>query len=522
MTTIAGAAPAPAAQPLTPESFEALSGLHFGFRAADVSEAELAGLPQSFPDGQPGDMTMAEGSGGYRDEIGIVTKSAARWAITFDPRAEANMIANARSSKWFPIHVEDPVHGGPVRFDLNPYKSISSSIKGDFAVKPDVVGNKAIGVDPAHEPHMLYFYALLMRARGQDTEFRWALQEMKYWCAYNYLKMTDNGRGFAKGILSPLASQPRASAWGLAALFELYHVLPKDDPWYPSVKYSVEQNILFLDGNFRVGDYDNSAFKPYYDRPTGSLRNKLGLMQAPDSAYGEIASGKPLMIGAFQAGYQADVILFGHRLDLDLDPPAKAAFDALATFVARWPVLLFGPANTPGSYDWRRAGEYDMAVGTLTPTGPAYFDNGGQVLAANYGHLPPLPDDHVFRYHGGNNAAEGIATGFVEDVLPALSMAVDLKADGAEAAYARAASATQWSGGTSYQFSMLPNGRYFHAIADAAKTKPPAVQPVRKKSAPVGMGSPASGNHAAPAPVMDRKTVGLPPAPTFKSPSMAP
>ena len=466
----AAVAPARLAPPtsLTPESFEALSGLHFGFRAADVPEAELASLPPSFPDGQPGDMIMDEGTGGYRDEIGIVTKSAARWAITFDARAEANMIANARSSKWFPIHVEDPVHGGPVRFDLNPYKSKASSIKGDYAVKPDLVGNKAIHVDPAHEPHMLYFYALLMRARRADpkadAEFRWALQEMKYWCAYNYLAMTDNGRGFAKGILNPLASQPRASAWGLAALFQLFHVLPKDDPWYPSVKYSVEQNILFLDGNFRLGTYDNSAFKPYYDRPTGSVRNTLGLVQAPDSAY---ADGKRLMIGAFQAGFQADVILFGQRLDLDLDPPVKAAFRDLALFVARWPVLLFGAANTRGSYDWRRAGEYAMAVGTLTPAGPVYFDNGGQVLAANDGHLPPLPDDHAFRNHGGNQPAEGIATGFVEDILPALAMAVDLEAEGAEVAYARAASATQWPGGTSYQFSVLPRGRWFREAVEA-------------------------------------------------------
>ena len=416
-----------------------------------------------------------------------------------------------------------------MRFDLNPYKSLASSIKGDYAVRPDAVGNKAIGVDPAHEPHMLYFYALLMRARGNDPEFRWALQEMKYWCAFNYLKMTDNGRGFAKGILSPLASQPRASAWGLAALFQLYHVLPKDDPWYPSVKVSVEQNILFLDGNFRLGNYDNSAFKPYYDRPTGSVKNRLGLIQAPDSAYGEIAPGKPLMIGAFQAGYQADVILFGHRLGLDLDPPAKAAFDELALFVARWPVLMFGAADTPGSYDWRRAGEYAMAVGTLTPAGPAYFDDGGQVLAANYARLPPLPDDHAFRDHGTNAAAGGIATSFIEDILPALAMAVDLKADGAEAAYARAASATQWSGGTSYQFSMLPRGRYFRAAGDAPKVTTQGLKavakPVAKRAAASTVKAPSSSatnGGAAPPPVASRKAVALPPAPTFKSPDLVP
>ena len=435
-----------------------------------MPEAELAALPQSFPDGQPGDMTMDEQGGGYRDEIGMVTKSAARWAITFDRRAEANMIANARSSKWFPIHGQDPVHGGPVRFDLNPYKSFASSTRGDTAVKPDAVGNKAIHVDTAHEPHMLYFYALLMRARGNDAEFRWAVEEMKYWCAFNYLAMTDNGRGFAKGIFNPFATQPRASAWSLAALFQLYRVLPKDDPWYPSVKHSVEENIVFLDDNFRLGVHDNAPFKPYYDWPSRAFKNSLGLLQGRDANYGNGADGKRQMIGAFQQAFQSQVILWAYGLDLDLDEPAKTAFRNLAHFVARWPVLLFGPAGTPGAYDWRRAGQYSVAVGTLRADGLwDYFANGGEVLEANYGRLPPLPDDRAFRGHDTNAPLDSIATTFVDNIVPALSLAVDLGAEGAAAAYARAESATQWRGGSAYQFAILPKGRYFRPGGGAKK-----------------------------------------------------
>ncbi len=451
-----------AAEPLTPETFEKLSGLHFGYRPGDVPESELASLPSSFPDGQPGDMTMYEPTGGYRDEIGLVTKSAARWAITFDKRAEANMIANAKSSKWFPIHQQDPVHGGPVRFDLNPYKSVVSSSKGDTALKPDPVGNPRIVVDSAHEPHFLYFYALLMRARGDDQAFRWALEEMKYWCAWNYVHMTDNGRGFSKGIFSPIATQPRGAAWSLAALFQLYHVLPKDDPWYPSVKASVEQNILFLDGNYRRGIYDNGPFKPYYDWPASAFKNELGLLQGRDTAYGEGFDGKRQMIGAFQAAFQTQVVLFGYGLDLDLGEPAKSAFHDLALFVARWPVILFGPPHTPGAYDWRRAGEYSMAVGTMRADGLwDYFTNGGQLLDANYGRLPPLPDDRLFRQHDENGALDSIATSFVDNLVPALGLAVDLGAPGAAEAYARAESAAQWPRGGAYQFAILPKGRYF-------------------------------------------------------------
>jgi hypothetical protein len=428
-------AAAPSPEALTPQSFEKLSGIHFGFRPADVPEAELAKLPQSFPDGQPGDMVMDEAGGGYRDEIGLVTASSARWAITFDKRAEANMIANAKASKWFPIHVEDPVRGGPVRFDLNPYKSLNASIKGDMNVKPDTIGNHAIHVDVAHEPHMLYFYALLMRARGNDAEFRWALQEMKYWCAWNFLNNTDHGRGFGKGIMNPVSNQPRGAAWQLAALFQLYRVLPKDDPWYPSVKYSIEQNIIFLDGNYRLGTYDNSAFTPYYDLPKGFLKNKLGLMQGPASPYGRGADGKTGVIPAFQAGFQAEVILFGYGLDLDLNSEA-------------------------------RAGEYAMSIGTYGPNDSfAFVNDSGELYEANYGRSPPLPDDKVFRNHDDNRPLEGIATSFIENIVPALSMAVDMGAEGAAEAYARAESATQWSGGTSYQFGILPKGKYFRAAS---------------------------------------------------------
>lgn len=458
-------------EPLTPESFEALSGLHFGFRASDVSEAELASLPQSFPDGQPGDMTMQEPAGGYRDEIGIVTRSAARWAITFDKRAEANMIANAKSSKWFPIHLDDPVHGGPVRFDLNPHKSVVNSSTGDIAVKPDPVGNRAIIVDAAHEPHFLYFYALLMRERGNEAEFRWAVQEMKYWCAWNYLHMPDTGRGYGKGIFSPFATQVRAAAWSLCALFQLFHVLPKDDPWYPSVKYAVEQNILFLDGNFRLGTYDNSANKPYYDIPKGSLKNKLGLLVAREREYGGGRDGKQVMIAGFQAGFMAQVVLFGYRLNFDLNDEAGTAYKNLATFTARWPVMLFGPANTSGAYDWRRAGEYAMSVGVVRADDTSnMFEDGGAVYAANYGSFPPLAEDKAFRDHDQDRFAESIATSFLDSILPALGMAVDLGAEGASAAFARAESSTLWHAGGAYQFSMLPRGKFYRPAPKGAVT----------------------------------------------------
>jgi hypothetical protein len=206
--------------------------------------------------------------------------------------------------------------------------------------------------------------------------------------------------------------------------------------------------------------------------PKGWLKNALGLVQGPANEYGRGADGKSVMASAFQAAFQAQVILFGYRLDLDLNDEAKAAFRNLATFVARWPVILFGPAGTKDAYDWRHAGEYAMVVGTFQPAGmPVYFDSGGALYQANYGSLPPLPDDRSFRLHGESRPIDAVATGFVDNIVPALSMAVDLGADGAAAAYARAASAVQWPGGGAYQFAILPKGRYYREAAPTSAAR---------------------------------------------------
>ena len=123
-STPSAAARVPA--PVTREAYEAITKLHPGYHA--VPENVLAALPASYPDGTPGEMTYYEPTTGYRDEIGIRAKSSQLWAISMDPRARANMIANAHASKWFPIHFSAPGEPGkPVRPWLYPNKSLTAS-----------------------------------------------------------------------------------------------------------------------------------------------------------------------------------------------------------------------------------------------------------------------------------------------------------------------------------------------------------------------------------------------------------
>lgn len=465
----AATAVAPARQAVTREAYEAMTKLHPGYRA--VPEAVLAALPASYPDGIPGEMTYYEPTTGYRDEIGIRAKSAQLWAISMDPRARANMIANAHASKWFPIHVSAPGEPGqPTRPWRYPNKSITASTTNDMAVLPDTVGNPKIVVDIPHEPQFLFDFTMLMKLEGNAQEYAWGLNEMKYWVAYNYLKMVDNQRGFAKGIFHPGsgAVTPRGAAWQARSLFMLALVLPENDEWRPWVVRSIEENILFLDGVFRTGDYDLRGPKGdlfgYQSWAKGAYRNDFGFMAPNNNGYGLGADGKTAYLGQFQSAFQAQVWLWGYRLGIPLRPEVQKTFDTFARWVAKFPIMMFGKPDDAASYDYRRAGPYALAVGKLVDGGQgvAFFKTPAEFYAANTVGLPALPkDDRSFR-DGAVEAGE-FGGRWVDMLVPALSMAVDIGVPGAADGYARLKAAKQFKLGGSWPFCYLPNGEYYDA-----------------------------------------------------------
>lgn len=458
-----------ARQAFTREAYEAITKLHPGYHA--VPEAVLAALPASYPDGTPGEMTYYEPMTGYRDEIGIRAKSAQLWAISMDPRARANMIANARASRWFPIHVSAPAEPGqPTRPWRYPHKSITSSTTNDLAVLPDTVGNPKIKVDIPHEPQFLFDFTLSMKLEGNAQEYAWGLNEMKYWVAYNYLKMVDNQRGFTKGIFHPGsgAVTPRGSAWMARSLFMLALVLPENDEWRPWVIQSIEENILFLDGVFRTGDYDLKGPRGdlfgYGSWEKGAYRNDFGFMSPHNAGYGVGTDGRTAYLGAFQSAFQAQVWLWGYRLGLPLRPEVQKTFDTFTRWVAKFPIMMFGKTDDPASYDYRRAGPYALAVGKIgkDEQSVAFFKTPAEFFAANSVGLPPLPaDDHSFR-DGAVEAGE-FGGRWVDMMVPGLTMAVEIGVPGAADGYARLKASRQFKLGGSWPFCYLPSGEYYDA-----------------------------------------------------------
>jgi len=475
-TPPASTAAARVSTPVTREAYEAITKLHPGYHA--VPENVLAALPASYPDGTPGEMTYYEPTGGYRDEIGIRAKSSQLWAISMDPRARANMIANAHASKWFPIHVSAPGEPGtPVRPWLYPNKSLTSSTTNDMALLPDTVGNPKIIVDIPHEPQFLFDFTLLMKLEGNAQEYAWGLNEMKYWVAYNYLKMVDNQRGFTKGIFLPGsgAVTPRGAAWQARSLFMLALVLPDNDAWRPWVIRSIEENILFLDGVFRTGDYDLKGPRGdlfgYGSVEKGAYRNDFGLMAPSNAGYGTGVDGHTAYVGQFQSAFQAQVWLWGYRLGLPLRPEVQKTFDVFARWVAKFPIMMFGKPDDPASYDYRRAGPYVLAVGKVRQdgVGVAFFKTPAEFYAANTVGLAPLPpDDHSFR-DGAVEAGE-FGGRYVDMLVPALTMAVEIGVPGAADGYARLKASKQFRLGGSYPFCYLPQGEYYDAPSTRAAT----------------------------------------------------
>lgn len=476
--------PAPSPPPtLTPATFTTLSGLHFGFHPNEVLEAELASIRTDLPVSTADivDCAAYMPGTGARPDLGVVTLPSARWAVCMDSRARANMVSNAKASANFPMHWTSS--GLPARFDLLPDASDSDLTPDPLGPTAPPSSNNPAGVtlDFAHDPHLLYFYALLMQAEGNTDEFQWALTEMKFWTAAHYLKMPPNMRGHSKAIFS-FQQQVRQAAWGLAHLFQTYIVMPDDDAYKPSYLTSIQENIKFYNGVFNpaaAAEYDLSSFAPNYNQPTSWFRNNLGAMagQSNPEGYGYGDSGNAIIAGGFQLGFITTVWLWAYKMFLKgkipgLSSDVQLQFHQLAAWTAKWPIGLFGAKNTAGQHDFRRAGYYTVLLGdgyvdNAGRGGLNYYPDFGALHSANQDFWGALPDDNILRHHDSNDPEETLGYSYFENVYPALSLACDCwvlapteyKAAYAPAvaAYARLTNATIWNAaGSTYHFGILP------------------------------------------------------------------
>lgn len=477
---------------------EAEAGFHIGLRGID--ERTLASMPVDREDG-PGNVVTDGGAGGYRPEIGLVTgDQVAMLASDFDPRAVASVTRTALNAKNWPMHVRVKATGQLAK----PWQMPDAWLDGGPTLT--VTPASSWQHDTAHQPHRFFVLMLYLRKKGDAASmatYRTLLEEMRAEVYKTFFQAPPQSRGLRNdrgaGVIMPQAGayQPRGAAWVLASLVQFFVLLPKNDEAYPWVRRAVEQNARFLRASFIDGSWDYTANAPSYDAVVGSLKNDLvffspGLGQG----YGDKAEVGERAIGSgFQQAFQCGVYLWIAGLDLDVSAQAKADIDAVAAGAAKYLVTLFGPADTKGAFDYRRAGLYVIATGHWAKDAQGRFYNAfaktpGELFALQ--NQPPLgPDDFSFRYgsqENPNRELGGFEASYVSNLMWGLAFAVDQRRPGAAEAWERVRRSKQYRVSVPVlPFAYAPKGEYFPASppgrtgATSAADAPPVGE--RKASA---------------------------------------
>ncbi len=145
----------------------------------------------------------------------------------------------------------------------------------------------------------------------------------------------------------------------------------------------------------------------------------------------------------------------------------------LALWTGRFATMMFGKPNDPASYDYRDADRYLLAVGKFRvsqgvpvtdahPRAIAFFRTAAE-FHAELKSLPPLPpDDHLIRGNNSTREASGFAGSFADDLVPALTEAVEAGTPGAAEAFGRLEASRQYRDvGGDLAFAYLPKGKQY-------------------------------------------------------------
>ncbi len=487
-----------AATPLTRQSYADLVKLNPGYPADAIPRATLDRLTDHETPGTPGEMTNDESGTGFRPEIGARAYAAQVWATTFDPKARAHMLAEADLSKRsFPIHdtlvgagtaPPKPWLWSPGKYDGRPFQRV-----------PDPLHATGIHYDIAHAPAFVFDACMLMGFEHDQARFDEYLTELKWTVSNVFFDMMASAPNYAqgtKGLFNSQMGQQRAAAWALRNLDDLLLALETfapDDEWLPWVTRSYEENIRFLDGTFRTGKYDTlTGFAPYADYAPGSFVNDFGITtNANIGAYGKGGDGMTAIIAPWQQGFHSHIISRGYRRQhRSVSPQVMEIHRQLALWTGRFATMMFGKPNDPESYDYRDADRYLLAVGRFRasqgvaangaiPRAIVFFTTPAEFHADLKG-LPPLgPDDHVIRGNNSTREASGFAGSFADDLVPALTEAVEVGTPGAAEAFARLEGSRQYREiGGDLAFAYLPKGKQYPGrkavAANAAAVTPPA------------------------------------------------
>ena len=388
-----------------------------------ASSALFNRLPTSYTPLAQASFQTEMGATGYHPAIGLLPE----WDVAYltsggDPRALRAVLINGYAAGRYGIHFRDETTQRPLLFASYPNLVIGggsgvsnsgSSSTGSYT--PTASGSSPPDFDQAHHPAMGYMAYLL-------TGWNYYAEENQFLATANFLKQNDTTRKFTQGVFESSVGTgiTRGAAWATRSLAQAATITPDADALRAQFVTSLDSNIAYYHGRYVV-----------------TPNNPLGLVQPYDhySSTGAWA-GAPWMEDFFTATYGYLKELQNHSAS------SQTKLDDFLAWKYRSVVgRLGGSGNTEFSY--RYGAQYNV---NYAPTNSADYVSGAGPWYANWGEVA-----RAMAIPTSGNLGEPLESGYPTEptsywgnLMPALSYAVDHGAAGAQDAWTRVTSASNF------------------------------------------------------------------------------
>ncbi|MCY1065660.1 hypothetical protein OV090_12840 [Nannocystis sp. RBIL2] len=398
------------------------SGAVPAFLAESINETLFDNLADNYvPYAQhnlPGD---ALGSGGDSPSIGWLSQWDATYVVSAAPRALQSVLVNSFASGAWSVHIREAATNAPPTFAAHPDAKLPQSTGDMYGGRAYFSGQYGTDWDISHGWLPGYVAYLV-------TGDWWHLEELQYFVKWVHFSTSVESRGGAAGLMVR-SLQPRGTAWQIRNCGMAAAITPDDDPEHLGYAGAVGASLAWM---------------------RGFHTNALGVVIEPDQVYWGDIGGERTWMSDYVVGSVAWV------LDLKV---VEATHEADATAFMEWMgkglVQRMSDGTNPEGWHWAYQA-YSPILSTF-----AFPENQDQAkFDANWGiaferfagrpNGPDLDDGNIHATNWDTLGFEGMPVkqafggDYFEYAMCALAQCVNRQVEGAEAAFARIAQASNF------------------------------------------------------------------------------
>ncbi len=355
-------------------------------KTVKIAESAIAGMPADFEPMTNGNLTPDMGDGGAQAGIGPSPNWTAKYIISMDPRARANVLANGTCMGAYPVHYRDKATDQMVNLDTYPYATDLGdpedaidpvTKKSQYLLRP-VAQTESFRAERAHDPAAAYYPYLF-------TGDYFYMEELLFWANWKMAIGNPTYRDFAKGLLKWV--EVRGQAWGMRNLAQAAYIAPDNHPLKAYFRNKLENNI-----------------KWYTDEYVGNPKaNTIGYRY--DDVY------DPFGLAPWQDDFFTWAMSYVNEL----------GFTSVRPFLGFKTKFVTGRMTDPG-YCWLHASAYSLQIGPADKS--STYGTLAEIYKANF--------PGAFTCTGvAMDGYPELGTGYGANMQPALAAAVDFKTPGA-------------------------------------------------------------------------------------------